>query len=101
MTDSNRPSFRSWTGIVAGGVFATVLVYWLSIGPVGFVESKGWIPSSLSEPLTAFYLPWRWVYNHSPMPVRTANHYYIALWQGERSWANAKMTAEFNGDLPL
>jgi hypothetical protein len=62
-------------------ILAALLLYWLSIGPVFYLEAIGRVPGSWEPWLNDFYRPLDWLHDHTPMwaPMNAYGRWWLKL----------------------
>ena len=66
-------------GIWCSVVFAMILLYVVSTGPVQFFATRWEIPHPFVDGLEAFYAPLIWLYHHNDA-AQAAFDWYFELW---------------------
>jgi hypothetical protein len=76
MSDEPKKRSRAWIGWASALSF--LVIYVLSVGPMGWLWTRGYIPYRLFYVL---YAPLDWAYVHSNAVRRVADWYYY-VWGG-------------------
>jgi len=60
----------------------TPVLYVLSVGPIGWLANRGWLPDEMQDAFQQFYFPLIWLYDEGPNPIHDILKWYGDLWWG-------------------
>jgi hypothetical protein len=68
-----------WTKWTAAGIGVPVL-YFLSVGPVIWLQARGMMPAWADAPVEWIYWPIVWMAKDAPLPISAVFWWYAELW---------------------